>query len=350
MPDHATSSDNDAQQANSKIRDRLFATIIGELNVNQDQLNKRQALIKKIEKALTEKYNAENKVISYIMRFGHAKAQIHSADVLGFNSILSSVKQADELNVILHVILHSPGGDGSIIEKMVEMCRDHLPRHSQILRVIVPNIAKSAATVFALGADKIIMGYCSELGPIDPQVPVVNSGIQQFISAWAYVESRDSLMEKIIEADKKKESMVGLITQLSGLNIPFVQEMENLIHFAENTATRLLGKYMLKGITDDAERETKAREIAGKLLSKKLFPIHGHFINALTAQKMGLDVDILDRTDDLWATIWEYYLRAEVQMNIPPAPDAIKIKLFESSAESIITPEAVKLSASTSGH
>ena len=222
--------------------------------------------------------------------------RILSADITALSSILSSVKHAEELNVVLH----GPGGDGSIIEKMVEMCRDHLPRHSQKLRVIVPNIAKSAATVFALGADKIIMGYCSELGPIDPQVTVVNSGVAQFISAWAYVELRDTLMQKIKEAVAKNEPTVGLITQLSGLNIPFVQEMENLIHFAENTATRLLGKYMLKDrIKDATKRETKAREIAVKLLSKQLFPIHGHFINAQTAQKdLELDVDILDRTDE----------------------------------------------------
>ncbi len=331
----------EGQEAATKFaRDGLFAGIVSELNLNQDQLVKRQDLIKRIEKSLSEKYGAENKLISYVIRFGHRNAQIYSADITAFSSILSSVKHAEELNVILH----GPGGDGSIIEKMVEMCRDHLPRHSQKLRVIVPNIAKSAATVFALGADKIVMGYCSELGPIDPQVPLVNAGITQFISAWAYVELRDTLMQKIKEATEKKEPVVGLITQLSGLNIPFVQEMENLIHFAENTATRLLTKYMLKDqIKDAAKREEKARTIAGKLLSKQLFPIHGHFINAQTAQKeLELDVDILDRTDELWGMIWEYYLRAEVQMGIAPAPDTIKIKLFESATESIITPEPVR--------
>jgi ClpP class serine protease len=53
---------------------------------------------------------------------------------------------------------------------MVDMCRTHLAGTDQKLRVIVPNIAKSAATLFALGADEILMGYLSELGPIDPQV------------------------------------------------------------------------------------------------------------------------------------------------------------------------------------
>ena len=38
------------------------------------------------------------------------------------------------------------------------------------VRVIVPDYAKSAGTLMALGADRIIMSETSELGPIDPQV------------------------------------------------------------------------------------------------------------------------------------------------------------------------------------
>ena len=38
------------------------------------------------------------------------------------------------------------------------------------LRMIVPDLAKSAATLMVLGADSILMSDTSELGPIDPQV------------------------------------------------------------------------------------------------------------------------------------------------------------------------------------
>ena len=322
------------------VNNRMFANVISELDVNTDQLKRRTNLIQRIEKLLSEKYNASNRIISYVVRFGHPKELITSADIVPLETILSSLDKPEQLNIILH----GPGGDGSVIEKMVEMCRDHLPPHSQKLRVIVPNIAKSAATLFALGADTIIMGYCSELGPIDPQIPVVNSGIAQNISAFAYIDSRDTIMKNIQEAAKKNEPVIGYMQQLSSLNMPFIQEMENLIHFAENTATQLLSKYMLgPKIADEAARERKAREISRKLLSKELFPIHGHFINAATAQKdLELDIDIIDKTDELWRLIWEYYTRAEVQMNISPSPDTIKIKLFESSEESIIAPEAAK--------
>jgi len=212
----------------------------------------------------------------------------------------------------------------------------------------VSNIAKSAATVFALGADTIIMGYCSELGPIDPQVRVAVSGIVHFISALAFVESRDEIMIKITEATKANEPTGALMQQLAGLNIPFTHEMQNQINFAEKTAIRLLEKYMLKAtIKKDGDREKKAKEIAKKLLSKQLFPIHGHFINANNAKNdLELSVDIIDRTDDLWKLIWEYYIRAEIQMNIPQAPNTVKLKLFESADQSLVTQDFAKDPAS----
>lgn len=277
--------------------------------------------------------------MSYIMAFGNPRVMISSLDIGSFHNILSSIKKAEELNVILH----SPGGDGTVIEKMIEMCRDHLPMKGGKLRVIVPNIAKSAATVFALGADSIIMSYSSELGPIDPQVLVSNGGVASYVSASAYVRARDTLTEDIAKAQASGGSTTALLTQLASLNVPFVFEMDSQIQFAENTATRLLSKYMFKDkYKSDAEREKKARELAGMLLSKATFPSHAHFISAKTARAMGLSVEVIDRTDNLWKMIWEYYMRAEMQMNIPLQPGTAKVKLFESATASLVTQETVR--------
>ena len=106
---------------------------------------------------------------------------------------------------------------------------------------------------------------------------------------------------------------------------------------------RLLQKYMLKGIKKEKEREAKAKEIAKKLLSKQLFPVHGHFIDADNAQNdLELNVEKLERTDDLWKLIWEYYIRAEIQMNVQQAPNTIKLKLFESANHSLVTQDFAK--------
>ena len=146
----------------------VFMSVLNELNVRSDQFQKRQKLIKEIEAALTARYGSENRLMSYVLRFGHARTSMHTADIPNLEAVLNSISGADQINVLLH----SPGGDGTLVEKMVEMCRTHLSGENSKFRVIVPNVAKSAATLLALGADQILMGYCSELGPIDPQVPI----------------------------------------------------------------------------------------------------------------------------------------------------------------------------------
>ncbi|HEU0046175.1 MAG TPA: hypothetical protein VFQ43_01060, partial [Nitrososphaera sp.] len=139
-----------------------FMEMLNELNVNLDQLTKRQKLIADIEQVLAAKYKAPNRLISYVMRFGHARTSMHTSDIPNIEALLKSVTGTEQINLLIH----SPGGDGTITEKIVDMCRAHLTGANQKLRVIVPNIAKSAATILALGTDQIIMGYTSELGPI----------------------------------------------------------------------------------------------------------------------------------------------------------------------------------------
>ena len=96
-------------------------------------------------------------------------------------------------------------------------------------------------------------------------------------------------------------------------------------------------------IPDDAAREKKASEIAEKLLSKKLFPVHGQFIDGSTARdQLELDVDVLEKHDELWELIWQYYVRCEIQMNmpLPQMPTMVKTKLFESQGVSLVIPDA----------
>jgi len=124
------------------------------------------------------------------------------------------------------------------------------------------------------------MGYTSELGPIDPQVPVNVHDAVGFCVRFC----RNS------RSDKK------------GLNIPFTDEMENQIGFAKKTAVTLLNKCMLAPVhKEPTTRKKNAEAIAQKLLSKELFPVHGHYINGQVAKDMGLQVELLDKDDPSWA-------------------------------------------------
>src|SRR5262249_2099075 len=79
----------------------------------------------------------------------------------------------------LHLILDSPGGDG---ETAVRLVRSAQARCRE-LTVIVPNQAKSAGTLLAIGAHHIVMGPSSDLGPVDPQFRIPGANERGLYSA-----------------------------------------------------------------------------------------------------------------------------------------------------------------------
>ncbi len=64
----------------------------------------------------------------------------------------------------LDLVLHSPGGSAEATEGLVTYIRSKYDN----VRVIVPHLAMSAATMLACSANRILMGKHSYLGPIDP--------------------------------------------------------------------------------------------------------------------------------------------------------------------------------------
>ena len=93
------------------------------------------------------------KVISYTASPIHPLNSIMSQDIIHFEDLLRSTDGSEEG----YLIINSPGGDGNVAEKIITMCRQ---RFTKSFKVIVPNFAKSAATMIALGSDKIQMGIC----------------------------------------------------------------------------------------------------------------------------------------------------------------------------------------------
>jgi membrane-bound ClpP family serine protease len=89
----------------------------------------------------------------------------------------------------MHLLLVSPGGDGEVAVRMVRSvqarCRE--------LTVIVPDFAKSAATILCLGAHWLLMGPTSDLGPVDPQFQIANtSGLVSAKDIIAAVETAEA--------------------------------------------------------------------------------------------------------------------------------------------------------------
>jgi ClpP class serine protease len=136
----------------------------------------------------------------------------------------------------LNLILCSPGGDGVVVEKFVSLCRSQCKK----FRVLIPYEAKSAATLIALGADEIIMGPQSEIGPIDAQVEVIANGVRRLISAQSFIDVRNELLEKHKEQLSKNEDTTATMQMIATLDLPFITECERLMDFGRDVAKKLL--------------------------------------------------------------------------------------------------------------
>jgi len=276
-----------------------YTSILEEHDVARTQREVRKRLLQEI--ALPELNNNDepNGVVAHL-----SQSPLSASDIPVLGNILLNVGDVKTLNLILH----SPGGEGTIVEKFVMLCRAQCKR----FRVLIPNEAKSAATLIALGSDEIIMGPPAELGPIDAQVPVVVNGIPRLISAQSFIDARDALLEQHKEQVKKGEDISATLQMLATLDLPFISECERMMDFGRDVAKKFLETYMFKGKKD---KDAKVKKVVDTLSSVKRFKVHGRRVDGRTARtELKLKVDLRGKNDPLWKKIWEYYTRADMAL------------------------------------
>src|SRR5262249_27771229 len=156
------------------------------------------------------------------------------------------------------LILESPGGDGTQVEKFVSLCRNQC----ECFRAIIPNEAKSAATLIALGADEIVMGPLSGLGPIDAQIPAVVAGITRYVSAQSFIDARDGALQQYSERKQNGMDLEPILQMITTLDLPFIAACERLMEFGRDVGKKLLCEHMFKFCDD---KETRAEKIVTNL-------------------------------------------------------------------------------------
>ena len=182
----------------------------------------------------------------------------------------------------LDLILHSPGGDPNATASLVRYLRGRYGR----IRVFVPLAAMSAATMWALAADEIVMGAHSQLGPIDPQMVMANSQfparaiIQQFEQAKAE-----------IQADPN--ALTAWYPILQGYGPSLLQECADAEALAKRLVRAWLRTWMLK---DSRDRSLRAARISNYFAAYERHQSHGAGISREEARQRG--VVIRDLEDD----------------------------------------------------
>ncbi|HET6921232.1 MAG TPA: hypothetical protein VFI46_17475 [Jiangellaceae bacterium] len=116
----------------------------------------------------SERYVRQQIIKEYEERTGAALIVVIDALFNSSVTLLEELLTGASAKQPLHVLLSSPGGDGEVAVRLVRAMQARCAE----LTIIVPDMAKSAATILCLGADYILMSPASDLGPVDPQFVV----------------------------------------------------------------------------------------------------------------------------------------------------------------------------------
>lgn len=255
------------------------------------------------------------KIITYIASPYHPVPMMMSQDIPPFEDLLRSCDGVEEG----YLIINSPGGDGNVAEKMIMMCRQ---RFTKSFRVIVPNFAKSAATMVALGSDKILMGYLAELGPIDPQFGSPHPG--GLIPARSFIDGLEMIRRNIKE---KGDPVQMYLPLLSKIEPHIIVQCQGAIDGAREFAEKWLKEYMLKNTPE------QAKEVAIALSEGVKYKSHGKVIDYAEAHDvLKLNAEKIPVSSELWNNVWELYCSSILflQQQGPAAA-----KLFESEKVSL---------------
>ncbi len=261
----------------------------------------RQDLIRRIER---HDMVIPRRLLVYVASIEHPNSSLSSADIVPLGDALASLGQVENLDLLLH----TTGGSGDAAEKFVEMCRRHCRNQ---FRVIVPNMAKSAGTLIALGADAILMGYCSELGPIDPQITIVVGNVPQMISAWTFIRARDQLQRQAMDAMTAGVNPAVYLQQLAAVDPVFVTHCEQLMTFAR----QLVRKFIFNRHGESELGQQLADKVVAFLSNVEEHISHGRLILARELRQQcvpPLQVEELPEENPYWQLLWELYVRAEV--------------------------------------
>jgi len=252
----------------------------------------RKDLIGKIERRL------RGTVIVYFSSFYDEEVMMSDMDAEMIEGILAVEHSGGKIILVLN----SAGGSGLAAERIVNVCRSYSDGQFE---VIVPHMAKSAATLICFGASRIHMSLTAELGPVDPQVKYKNdaTGEKEWISAQEYVRSYEQLMEKAVSGEA--ERIETLVQQLVRYDARYIEQLKSAQALSEDISIKLLESGMMSHLTKE-----KIREKISPFLIQEKAKSHSRMITMTEAKEHGLKINEIKLQSELWNWLWELYIRA----------------------------------------
>jgi ATP-dependent protease ClpP protease subunit len=183
----------------------------------------------------------------------------------------------------LDLILHSPGGSLDAAESIVIYLRE---RFSDV-RVIVPHLAQSAATMIACSANLIVMGEHSFLGPTDPQLLIRTALGTQFVPAQDITRQFD----EAVVACQDPQKLAAYAPMLGQYGPHLLVMCENVTRLSQELVGTWLYRYMFR--RKKAMRE-RADKISAWLSKHEEFRSHSRHIPRGALKAKGLLISDLE--------------------------------------------------------
>lgn len=243
----------------------------------------------------SERYLRQQLIGEYEQRFGCRLVVLVDAIFPAIITMFEEVICDADSEQDLHLMLDTPGGDGETAIRLVRQAQSRCKK----LTLIVPNQAKSAGTLLAMGAHHILMGPTSDLGPVDPQFESPEGG--GLYSAKDLIAAVDHAEEALAENPNSYPVHVSL---LADVNAVMVQQARSALERS--------GDLVWEALRSNPDRSTEdAKEIA-ESVQKKLIDLptnHGATFDARDVEQAGLPVIHADPAEDQWALIWQLWTK-----------------------------------------
>ena len=243
----------------------------------------------------------------------------------------------------LDLILHSPGGSLEAAEALVTYLRSKFSH----IRIIVPQMAMSAATLIACAGDLLVLGKHSFLGPIDPQI-IINTPLgQRMVPAQAIIEQFEQAKKECRDA----ATLGAWMPLLSQYGPDLLVSCEHVSRLSRELAEQWLRQYLLK---KDRNGKQKAKKIARWLCDHSHFKTHGRHIPRQELESHGLregvNIEYLEKdptAQDLFLSVFHATTHA---FSMTPAVKVIENHLGKAFIKQVALPVLMPMPGQLSCH
>lgn len=211
-----------------------------------------------------------------------------------FEELLVELDQEDDL----HLLLVSPGGYGEVAIRLVRQAQ----ARCRIFTVLVPTQAKSAATLLALGAHRIVMGPMSDLGPVDPQFLAAGGehDTDRLVAAKDILAAWDRALDAVAA---RPDGYPVIAASLRGVDALLVEEARAALERTESQMREALASNPDR-VEQEVDKLTEA--LKGPLIEETAR--HDELFSAKDAARRGLPIQEADLNGDQWRRVWQLWV------------------------------------------